>query len=287
MSETAGMSSAGITPLPARARRPWLARHWDTVVWNVVIGLIIAFLLLPLVFIVLFAFNDAPYIQFPPRGLSLRWVENFLTSPEFMQAFWFSLRLAAVAVVCSTVIGTMASLALVRGNLPFSGALSALFLSPLMVPSILTGLAIFQVFYLTDLGRSFWALLVAHVAVTVPYTIRTVTAVLANFDRSLEDAAASLGASRWTVFREVTLPLIRPGVIAGAMFGFIVSFDQFEVSLFLVAPNTTTLPIHLFNYLRFNFDPTIAAASLVSLVLATVAVVAIERLVGLQAYVRL
>ncbi|SLN15971.1 ABC transporter permease [Roseisalinus antarcticus] len=192
-----------------------------------------------------------------------------------------------MSVVVSTTLGTMAALALVRGNLPFSGALSALFVSPLMVPSILTGLAIFQMFYLTDLGRGFWALLIAHIAVKIPYTIRTVTAVLTDFDRSLEDAAASLGATPWEVFREVTMPLIKPGVIAGAMFGFIVSFDQFEVSLFLVAPNSTTLPIHMFNYLRFNFDPTIAAASLVTLVMATVAVLVMERLMGLQSYVRL
>lgn len=255
--------------------------------WTVLIGLIVAFLLLPLVFILLFAFNDAPYIQFPPSGFSLRWVERFLASPEFMGPFGVSLGLAAVSVLISTAIGTMAALALVRGGLPMAGALSALFLSPLMVPSILIGLAIFQMFYIADLDRGFLALLIAHVAITIPYTIRTVTAVLTNFNRSVEDAAASLGASPSEVFREITLPLIRPGIVAGAIFGFIVSFDQFEVSLFLVAPNSTTLPIHMFNYLRFNFDPTIAAASLVNLVIATVAIVVMERLIGLHSYVRL
>lgn len=266
---------------------PPLGPRLGRIAWNGLIALILGFLLLPLVFILLFAFNDAPYIQFPPTGLSLRWVEKFLASPEFMGAFAVSLGLAAASVLCATVIGTMAALALVRGGLPFAGALSALFLSPLMVPSILVGLAIFQLFYLADLDRGFGALLIAHVAVTVPYTIRTVTAVLTHFDRGIEEAAASLGAPPGAVFRKVTLPLIRPGVIAGAIFGFIVSFDQFEVSLFLVAPNSTTLPIHMFNYLRFNFDPTIAAASLVNLLLATVAIVVMERLMGLQSYVRL
>ncbi|NBB82230.1 MAG: ABC transporter permease subunit [Alphaproteobacteria bacterium] len=264
-----------------------LARRWDTWAFHALNLLIVAFLLLPLVFIVLFAFNEAPYIQFPPRAFSLRWLENFLTSPDFMGALWISVKLALITVLVATVIGTMAAIALVRGNLPGAGLLNAFFLSPLMVPSILTGLAIFQMFYITDIGRNFWALVIGHVTVTVPYTIRTVTAVLKNFDRSLEEAAHNLGADRWTVFREVTLPLIRPGVIAGGMFGFIVSFDQFEVSLFLVRPDTTTLPIHLFNYLRFNFDPTIAAASLVSLTLSVVAVLLIERLVGLNAYLRI
>lgn len=263
------------------------ARHWDVVFWRMVVGLILAFLLLPLGFIILFAFNDAPYIAFPPDGLSLRWIDNFLSSPEFMGALWFSLQLAGLTVVISTVLGTMAALALVRGGLRGAEMISAFFLAPLMVPSILTGLAIFQVFYLADIARDFWALLIAHVTVTIPYVIRTVTAVLQNFDRRLEEAARSLGASRWRTFCEVTLPLIRPGIFAGGMFAFIISFDQFEVSLFLVDTNRVTLPIQLFNYLRFSFDPTIAAASLVSLFLSVLAIVLIERTVGLQAYARL
>lgn len=262
------------------------ARHWDVLFWRVVVGLILAFLLLPLGFIILFAFNDAPYIAFPPDGLSLRWIDNFLSSPEFMGALWFSLQLAGLTVVISTVLGTMAALALVRGGLRGAEMISAFFLAPLMVPSILTGLAIFQVFYLADVARDFWALLIAHVTVTIPYVIRTVTAVLQNFDRRLEEAARSLGASRWRTFCEVTLPLIRPGIFAGGMFAFIISFDQFEVSLFLVDTNRVTLPIQLFNYLRFSFDPTIAAASLVSLFLSVLAIVLIERTVGLQAYAR-
>ena len=270
-----------------RCRLAHALRHWDVIAWRLLVAVIVGFLLLPLFFIVLFAFNDAPYIAFPPEDLSLRWIDNFLTSPEFTDALWFSLQLAFLTVVISTTLGTMAALALVRGRLPGAQMISALFLAPLMVPSILTGLAIFQVFYLSGLGRDFVALLIAHVTVTIPYVIRTVTAVLESFDRRLEEAAQNLGASRWRTFLEVTLPLIRPGIFAGGMFAFIISFDQFEVSLFLVDTNEVTFPIQLFNYLRFSFDPTIAAASLVSLCLSAVAIVLIERLVGLQAYARL
>lgn len=250
---------------------------------------ILAFLLLPLAVIVLFAVNDAPFIDFPPRGFTLRWIEKFLTSPDFMGALWVSLRIALVVVAIATTIGTMAALALVRGGLPGAELLQALFLSPLMVPALLTGLAVFQLFYLTELGRGEPALIVAHVAITTPYVVRAVTATLRNFDRSLERAAASLGATPAAVFREVTLPLIRPGIIAGAVFAFIISFDQFEVSLFLVEPDGVTLPIFLFNYLRFSFDPTLAAASLVSLALAVAvaAVAVVERLVGLQDHAKL
>jgi putative spermidine/putrescine transport system permease protein len=156
-----------------------------------------------------------------------------------------------------------------------------------MLPAILTGLALFQVFMLADIGRPLWGLVVGHTLVAVPYVLRTTLAVLTDFDRRIEEAAAVLGASPTRVFREVTLPLIRPGVMAGGIFAFIVSFDQFPISLFLVVPNGETLPVVLFNYIRFDLDGAIAAASMVSIALALAVVFALERLIGLRAYVRL
>jgi putative spermidine/putrescine transport system permease protein len=138
-----------------------------------------------------------------------------------------------------------------------------------------------------DVGRTYWGLLVGHLVFAVPYVIRTAIAVLQNFDRSLEEAARSLGASEWVTFREVTLPLIRPGVMAGGIFAFIISFDQFPLSLFLVAPGAETLPITLFNYLKYDFDPTIAAAATVSIAVSFVVVVLLERTIGLQHYTKL
>ena len=129
--------------------------------------------------------------------------------------------------------------------------------------------------------------MIGHTLVAVPYVLRTSLAVLHNFDRRIEEAAAVLGARPSQVFREVTLPLIRPGVMAGAIFAFIVSFDQFPISLFLVVPNGETLPVVLFNYIRFDLDGAIAAASMVSILLALAVVLALERLIGLRAYVRL
>jgi hypothetical protein len=150
--------------------------------------------------------------------------------------------------VLSTLIGATAALALQRGGLKAAHALTACFLSPLILPAILTGLALFQIYLLCGIGRPVWGLIMGHTVVAVPYVIRTTLAVLHNFDRRLEEAAAALGAGPVQVFFEVTLPLIRPGVIAGGIFAFIVSFDQFPVSLFLVVPNAETLPVVLFNY---------------------------------------
>jgi putative spermidine/putrescine transport system permease protein len=248
---------------------------------------IVFFLLLPIAIIAVFALNPTPYIAFPPVGVSLRWFAKFFSSSDYMNSLWLSLRVAAVVVVLSTVLGALAALAIARGNLPGARLLTAVFLSPLMLPAILTGLALFQVFMLAGIGRPLWGLVVGHTLVAVPYVLRTTLAVLHDFDRRIEEAAAVLGASPARVFREVTLPLIRPGVMAGGIFAFIVSFDQFPISLFLVVPNGETLPVVLFNYIRFDLDGAIAAASMVSIALALMVVFALERLIGLRAYVRL
>ncbi|HEV3183979.1 MAG TPA: ABC transporter permease [Xanthobacteraceae bacterium] len=250
-------------------------------------AVVVIFLLLPIAIVAVFALNPTPYIAFPPVGVSLRWFVKFFTSADFMNGLWLSLRVAVVVVVLATVVGAGAALAIARGNLPGARLLTAMFLSPLMLPAILTGLALFQVFMLAGIGRPVWGLVVGHTIVAVPYVLRTTLAVLADFDRRIEEAAAVLGARPLRVLTEVTLPLIRPGVMAGGIFAFIVSFDQFPISLFLVVPNSETLPVVLFNYIRFDLDGAIAAASMVSIGLALAVVFALERLIGLRAYVRL
>jgi putative spermidine/putrescine transport system permease protein len=263
------------------------ATSWDVIAYRGLNACLVGFLLLPILVVLLFSINPAPFIQFPPQGVSLRWFVKFFESRDFMAAFRLSVELAALTVIGATVIGTMAALALVRGRLPGAGFLAGLFLSPLMLPAILTGLALFQLYVLLDVGRPFWGLLIGHVVIAIPYVIRTTVAVLTNFDRSIEEAARNLGASELVTFREVTLPLIRPGVIAGGIFAFVISFDQFPLSLFLVNPGQETLPITMFNYLRYDFDPTIAAASTVSIALSIAVVLLLERTIGLQDYVKL
>ena len=217
-------------------------RGWDIIIFRGLNIALIGFLLLPIVIVILFAFNSAEFIVFPPEGFSLRWFYKFFNDPDFMGSFFRSLKLAFLTVIVSTGVGTMAAISIVRGKISGARFLSALFLSPLMLPAILTGLALFQFYVIIEVGRTFWGLLIGHIVVTIPYVIRTSTTVLYNFDISIEEAAMNLGAGPWATFRHVTLPLIRPGVIAGSIFAFIVSFDQFPVSLFLVNPGENTLP---------------------------------------------
>jgi putative spermidine/putrescine transport system permease protein len=250
-------------------------------------GAVVLFLLLPIAIIFVFAVNPTPFISFPPVGFTLAWFGKFFSSGQFMGALWRSCEVASCVLVISVPIGAGAALALARADVRGGRLLTAFFMSPLMLPAILLGLALFQLYLLIGLGRPLWGLVMGHSIIAVPYIIRTTLAVLHNFDRRLEEAAAALGANPAQVFGEVTLPLIRPGVIAGGIFAFVVSFDQFPVSLFLVEPNGETLPVVLFNYIKFDLDGAIAAASMVSIAMALLVVVLLECSIGLRAYVKL
>jgi len=284
---TSTSHSPSLAPAHQAVRTAAAPRHYGRYIYLAINIAILVFLLAPIAVVVVFALNPTPFIQFPPVGVSLRWFEKFFASRDFMQALGFSLEVAVLTTVSATVLGASAALALARGNLPGTRLIVATMLSPLMLPAILTGLALFQTYVLLDVGRPTWGLVAGHTLVTLPYVVRTTLAVLHNFDTRLEEAAQNLGASPLRTFFEVTLPLIKPGVLAGAIFAFIVSFDQFPVSLFLVSPGNETLPITLFNYLKFDLDGTIGAASVVSILLALLVVIALDRTVGLRAYVKL
>jgi putative spermidine/putrescine transport system permease protein len=243
-----------------------------------------AFLLLPLLIVVVAAFNAGNYFTFPPQGFSLKWFNNFFQRREFMQALWLSVDIGAWTAVISTVIGTMAAIVLVRGRFRGRDLLNAYVTSPLLLPQILTGVAMLQYFSLLGLAQSYAALLIGHVVVTTPYVVRTVSAVLYNFDMALEEAAQSLGASPVRAFFEVTLGLIKPGVVAGAILAFAISFDNFTISLFLTSSKLTPLPIELFAYLKYSFDPTAAAASAVAIGVTLVLMLLIARFMGLEEF---
>jgi putative spermidine/putrescine transport system permease protein len=243
-----------------------------------------AFLLLPLLIVVVAAFNAGSYFTFPPQGFSLKWFTNFFQRREFMQALWLSIDLGVWTALSSTVIGTMAAFVLVRARFRGRDLLNAYVTSPLLLPQILTGVAMLQYFSLIGLAQSYAALLIGHVVVTTPYVVRTVSAVLYNFDLALEEAAQTLGASPVRAFFEVTLGLIKPGVVAGAILAFAISFDNFTISLFLTSPKLTPLPIELFAYLKYSFDPTAAAASAIAIAVTLVLMLLIARFMGLEEF---
>ena len=244
--------------------------------------LLYVFLIAPIVIVVMASLNAGRFLVFPPEGLSLQWYAKFLDSGPFVRSFLFSLRLAAVVTLIATMIGTAAALYVVR-HARQRGVLRMLLVAPLQLPGIMTALALLIFYYGIGLGgTSYLGLLMGHVVVCTPYAFLTVSAVLYNFDRSLEEAARSLGAGTFTTFRRVTLPIIKGGVISGAVFAFITSFDQFPISLLLSGVGTTTLPIQVFDYLRFSFDPTAAAVGTVNILITLAVVILTERLGGLE-----
>jgi putative spermidine/putrescine transport system permease protein len=244
--------------------------------------LLYVFLIAPIGIVIIASLNAGRFLVFPPEGLSLQWYAKLLDSGPFVRSFLFSLRLAAVVTLITTVVGTAAALYVVR-HARQRAMLRLLLVAPLQLPGIMTALALLIFYYGVGLGgASYLGLLMGHVVVCTPYVFLTVSAVLYNFDRSLEEAARSLGAGAFTTFRRVTLPLIKSGVISGAVFAFITSFDQFPISLLLSGVGTTTLPIQVFDYLRFSFDPTAAAVGTVNILITLGVVIMTERLVGLE-----
>lgn len=250
------------------------------------IGAIMALvvLLLPVVVVVLAGLNSGDFLSFPPQGLSLRWVWAFLTSETYMRAYLFSLGLAAMTMVVSTTIGTMAAVFLTRSQSRWTGPMRSFFMAPIVLPGVVLGLALYVFYVSTNFGlaRSLPGMLIGHVLVTCPFVIGTVTASLVGFDRSLEEAARSLGAGPWTAFRKITLRLIAPGVTAGAIFAFIISFGQFEIALFLSTPNIQPLPMAMYISLRYAFEPIAAAAGIFAIALVVVSMVVTSGLIDFR-----
>lgn len=230
-------------------------------------GIVLLFLALPILLIVVVSFSTAGYLTFPPPGFGLRWYRAYVDSAEWLAATSLSLSIAAAVVVLSTTLGTLAALGLASLPGAARGVAAALILSPLIVPGIVVAIGIYYAFSRYGLVGSPVGLVLAHTCLAVPFVVTSVSASLAGFDRRLEQAARSLGATPFGAFRQVTLPLIRSGVLVGALFAFITSFDELIVALFLSGSGAVTLPRRMWDDLRFAIDPTIAAVSTLTIVL--------------------
>ena len=239
------------------------------------------FLALPIAVVIPSAFSAGSDLSFPPQGFSLKWFAAILDRPAILAAAWNSAAIAVVATAVSLVVGTLSAFALRRYRFPGRAALATLFMTPLVFPAIVLAAAIAMVLAPMGLIRTFQGLVLAHIVIVLPYVVRTVSATLAEIDTALEEASLTLGASPWASFRTITLPLLRPGLVAGATFSLIISFDEFTISLFLVGSGMMTLPIEMYNYAEFSLDPTLAAVSTLLILLTTLAVLAVERTVGL------
>lgn len=243
--------------------------------------LVYIFLLAPIVIVVLASLNAGNFLTFPPQGLSLRWFWTFLQNDVFLNAILYSAVLATCATAVSLVIGTMAALYFVRIATREAETVRIGMLLPLILPEILTAIALLFFFYEIGIGTEYKiALFTGHVLMTLPFVFLNVTTALQGRDESVELAARTLGASRYTAFRRITLPLIGPGLASGGIFAFIISFDTFGISFILKGAGSAPLPIQLYDYLRFNFTPEAAAVSTVSILLTLVLVTVSDLLFG-------
>jgi putative spermidine/putrescine transport system permease protein len=240
------------------------------------------FIAAPLLVTVSLSVSDTLFVSFPPKGFTLAWYGKVLHDPDFQSALAFSLWLAGLATAGALLLGVPAAFALIRFPVPGGAALRSVLLSPLVFPVLVTGLALLQLFSLLGWRSVPVNLLIAHILVTSPYVVRTVAASLMLADVTLEEAARTLGANRWRTFRRVTLPQIAPGVAAGALFAFMVSFDNYPVSMWLADAQNDPIPMLIYRKATGVFDPSVAATSTLLIGLAVVAVLVMERLVGLK-----
>ncbi len=254
-----------------------------TSIWfKSLIGVILLIVIMPLLVPMMMAISDTPNIVFPPRGFTLKWFTKVLTNPDAQASFSFSIQLAAWVTALSLVIGIPAAAALVRYQVPGRGLVLGLVLSPLVVPLIVTGVALLQVFSMLGSHATFLQLIVGHMVICLPYVIRAVTASLLLVNRSLEDAASVLGATPMTVARKVIWPQVRPGVLAGSVFAFIVSFDDYPISMWLADGNHFPIPLYLHSQIELSFDPSIAAISSLMILFALLLVLLIEKVFGIS-----
>ncbi|MDP1963830.1 MAG: ABC transporter permease [Reyranella sp.] len=261
------------------------ARRWAL---NGAAAVALGYILMPLIFVIWLAFFRQEIPSFPPEGYSLKWFAAILDQRKFVDGFRNSIQVGVLATLIGLALGVPAALCLSRFQFKLRTPLANLLLMPLIVPGVVLGTAMY-VFHVelengldVDVLGTFYALVAGHIVIVIPWVVRLVTASLAGVDRTTEEAAQNLGADSWVTFWRITLPTIRPGIVAGALFGFVTSFGNLEMSLFLVGPGRTTLPIVILQYLEWKIDPTIAAVSVVQILLIGISMLITDRYVKLS-----
>ncbi|NLY64112.1 MAG: ABC transporter permease [Alcaligenaceae bacterium] len=254
------------------------------VIWfylhRILCGLILLFLITPVLVIVPLSFSESTFLVYPVTGFSLRWYENFFSSPAWMLGLKNTLIVAPVATLIAMVLGTLAALGFNRANFVGKAFLMSLLVSPMVVPVVIVGVAAYLFFAPLGLANNIWLLILMHAVLGVPFVVITVLATLEGFDHNLVKAATSLGASPVYAFFKVTLPIIAPGVISGGLFAFGISFDEIVLTLFVAGPDQYTLPRVMFSGIRENLSPTIAAAATLLILFSIIMLLTLEWLRG-------
>jgi putative spermidine/putrescine transport system permease protein len=251
----------------------------------VTLALVLLFLIGPFLIIVAASFSAGDTLAFPPQGLSFKWILKVFTIESFRQSFVMSMFLAIGGTFAALLLGIPASYAMSRYTLPFAETVRTVVSAPIIVPGIIVGLALLR-YFVVPTGMSITlALFLAHTALVLPYAVRVVSASLNNLRSDIEEAAVLLGSSRFGAFLRVVLPNIRGGILSAFILGFVTSFNQVPVSLFLSGPGVRTLPIDMIGYMEIVFDPSVAALSSLLAFLSIGIVFAAERFLGFSRYV--
>src|SRR5262245_8825821 len=248
-------------------------------------------LLSPIAFVMIasFDYGQRSYVVFPPDHFTL---ESYWRIPaRYWDALWVSVRVASLCMLISCAIGIPAAIAIVRSSLLGKAALLAVFRAPMQIPAVVSGVTFLHLYYLIgplfglQLVGSFLGMVTAHVFAATPYVVGTLVSVLQRFNYELEEAALVLGASRWGTFRQVTLPMLKPGIFAGALYAFMMSFSEVPIAVFLAGTRQVTFPVEVFNSMLFDFEPTILAISSIVTVLSLTLVWLVQWAVGLDKFV--
>jgi len=236
---------------------------------------VLAFLVVPLIVIVPLSFNASPYFTFThdmltlkPAGYSSQWYNKFFTDPVWLHGVKNSFIIAPIATVLATTLGTLAALGLTRPHMPFRTAITSVLILPMIVPLIITATALFFYFSYLHIVNTYVGIIIAHAILGTPFVVITVTATLSGLDDRYYRAALSLGATPRRAFFKVVMPLILPGIISGALFAFMTSFDEVVIVLFIAGPEQKTLPLQMWTNLRYTIDPTILSVATLILVFA-------------------
>ncbi|TVQ71697.1 MAG: ABC transporter permease [Oceanospirillales bacterium] len=247
-------------------------------VFRIFCGLILLFLMVPVLVIIPLSFSDSSFLTYPIQGFSLRWYEQIFSSGPWMDSLKNSLIVAPLATILAMIFGTLAAVGLNRADFPGKGLILALLISPMVVPLVIVAVGMYFFFANLGLLNSYTGLVIAHAVLGVPFVVITVNATLQNFDYNQIRAGASLGASPLRVFFTVVLPQIIPGVASGGLFAFATSFDEVVVALFIASPTERTLPIQMFSGIRENISPAIAAMATLLILLSVVLLLVMELL---------
>jgi putative spermidine/putrescine transport system permease protein len=253
------------------------------------IAAVYAFLLAPILFVVISSFGGDSILTFPPTELTLHWYSQI--SQPLLDSLWISLIAASFTVVISVFLGTGIALAISRGNRTYGETLKLVSIAPLAVPSLAIGIALYHCAMLfwdftgVQFAGTITGVIIGHVVIALPYVVRGVTAGHEHFDRAIEEAALNLGASRWYALRRITLPILMPGILSGALLAFLVSFDEVPISLFMGGfEGSTTLPVKILAVIEYSLKPDILAISSILILASVLLVLFLERVIGLEKF---